>query len=442
MVKPAIVDNVIRTRTKLRRDTLISVLEEFDEKLMELDREKRAEKYRKMMQTPFSFFRGSAYLFYYDATRHYFPYHTSVEQPTWIQGDLHFENFGAFCDESGQIVYDVNDFDEGYIGSYLYDVLRMSASIALVCRQLGYDQERQLAMLEHYALAYYKQIRRYAKHKADPGKFVMDKQHAKGLIRKLLRKLEKRQQGHFLEKVTAVMQTDRVFLENSELVVPTPEEQEQLESAWPMYLSTLRSSIEETGYYRIKDVAIKHGSGTASIGLDRYYVLIEGGQSQRGEDDIVLEVKEVRVPVPAYFLPYAELFWDSFDQQGKRVTATQQAMHHKADPYLGYLTLEDRDFYVRERSPYKKRLKLEQIQDTEDMADILSAMACLTAKMHARADADVEQGVLGYHSEYAIYEAMGNSPEGFVKHISRWAFGYANQVEQDYQLFCEWVESL
>ncbi|MEK4529690.1 MULTISPECIES: DUF2252 family protein [Paenibacillus] len=111
---------------------------------------------------------------------------------------MHFENFGAFCDESGQIVYDVNDFDEGCFGSYLYDVLRMSATIALGRRHLGYDQERQLAMLEHYTMAYYKQIRRYAKHKADPDKFVMDKQHAKGLIRKL----ERRQQGHFLEKVT------------------------------------------------------------------------------------------------------------------------------------------------------------------------------------------------------------------------------------------------
>nr|WP_222860727.1 DUF2252 domain-containing protein [Paenibacillus antibioticophila] len=59
-----------------------------------------------------------------------------------------------------------------------------------------------------------------------------------------------------------------------------------------------------------------------------------------------------------------------------------------------------------------------------------------------RADADVEQGILTYHSELAIYQAMGNSPKGFVKHISRWAFGYADQVEQDYQLFCEWAESL
>ncbi|WP_017811162.1 DUF2252 domain-containing protein [Paenibacillus shenyangensis] len=441
MVDQAITENVIRTRTKLRRDTLVSVLDEFDANIMNLNPQKRAEKYSKMSQTAFSFFRGSAYLFYYDATRHYFPYHTPADRPTWIQGDLHFENFGAFRNESGDIVYDVNDFDEGYVGSYVYDVLRMSVSIALVCRQLGYDREQQLSMLEHYILSYYKQIRCYAEGKENPAKFIMDESNAKGPVRKLLRKLEKRRQGHFLEKVTAVMQSDRVFLENSELAIPSAREQELLEQAWTSYQDTLLCCEDDVNHYKIKDIAIKHGSGTASIGLDRYYVLIEGGATGEGEDDLILEVKEVRAPVPAYFLPYTESFWQKFGHQGKRVTTTQQAMHHKADPYLGYLTLEGRDFYVRERSPYKKRLKLENIQSTDDMQKILSTMAQLTAKMHSRADRDVSEGILPYHSEREIYKAMGSKPDAFVQHISRWAHAYTDQVERDYQLFCEWAAS-
>ncbi len=435
-------EHVIRTRNKLRRDTLISVLDEFDGTIMKLDESKRAEKYHKMAQTAFSFFRGSAYLFYFDATRHYFPYHTPDDRPTWIQGDLHFENFGAFRNESGDIVYDVNDFDEGYVGSYLYDVLRMSVSIALVGRQLGYDREQQLAALEQYARTYYKQIRRFASGKDNPATFRMDEEHANGAIRKLLRKLEKRRQGHFLEKVTAVMQTDRVFLENSELVVPSTQEQQLLEQAWGDYQQSLLCCEDDVSHYKIKDIAIKHGSGTASIGLDRYYVLIEGGTLQQGQDDIVLEVKEVRAPVPAYFLPYSESFWQTFAHQGKRVTTTQQAMHHKADPYLGYVTLEERDFYVRERSPYKKRLKLENITSLSDMQKIVASMASLTAKMHARADSDVSSGLLDYHSEREIARAMGDEPDSFAHHISRWAYGYADQVERDYALFCEWTAPL
>jgi uncharacterized protein (DUF2252 family) len=440
MLDSTITNGVIETQTKLRRDTLITVFNEFDGSLMELDEEKRAEKYSKMSSSAFSFFRGSAYLFYYDAVRQYFPYHSSGERPTWIQGDLHFENFGAFRSEDGRIVYDVNDFDEGYVGSYLYDLLRMSVSVALVGRQIGYTVRDQQDIIETYIRAYYKQINRFVAGKDNPGDFVMDADEANGPVKKLLRKLEKRKKAHFLEKVTAFMQSDRIFLETTELAVPSTEEQTLLENAWPFYMDTVLNRSKEPEHFRIKDIAVKHGSGTASIGLDRYYVLIEGGAEKEGVDDTVLEVKEVRIPVPAYFLPYSESFWSHFGHQGKRVAVTQQAMHHRADPYLGFLNMDGRQFYVRERSPYKKRLKIEDIDTIDDMNRILVLMARLTAKLHARADVDVDMGILPYHSEKEIAKAMGPDPDAIARHVAEWAVAYADQVEIDYGLFVEWLK--
>ncbi|NGZ76391.1 DUF2252 domain-containing protein [Saccharibacillus alkalitolerans] len=444
-VHASITEGVLRTRKKLRQDTLISIFEEFDGERMGLNDAKRTEKYRKMALGPFSFYRGSAYLFYFDVTRQYFPYHTPKDRPTWVQGDLHFENFGAFQSGDGRIVYDVNDFDEGYVGSYLYDVVRMAVSVVLVGRQLGYSPEGQLEAAAHYVRSYYKQMDKFASGKDDPARFSVDSSCAKGPVRKLLCKLEKRQQGHFLEKVTARMQgeTGRAFLENAELVEPSAEEREGLEQAWPFYMDTVLSRRSGEEHYRIKDIAVKHGSGTASIGLDRFYVLIEGGSAEstgdRDSDDTVLEVKEVRVPVPAYFMPYSESFWETFSHQGKRVTATQQAMHHQADPYLGFLTIDGRHFYARERSPYKKRLKLEALRTTEDMRRVLTLMGRLTAKMHARADFDVSLGILPYHSEKEIVKAMGDDCGAFVKHLSQFAYAYADVVERDYALFGEWI---
>ena len=49
------------------------------------------------------------------------------------------------------------------------------------------------------------------------------------------------------------------------------------------------------------------------------------------------------------------------------MVATQKAMHHLEDPHLGFLTIDDRQFYVRERSPYKKKIKASQLQTVEDM---------------------------------------------------------------------------
>lgn len=438
MIDRQITENLIRTRTKLRKNTLISIFEEFDRDLMKLDNAKRAEKYAKMSLSPFSFFRGSAYLFYFDCQRQYFPFHSSPECPTWIQGDLHFENFGAFRNEDGQLVYDVNDFDEGCLGSYLYDLLRMSVSIVLVCRELGYSRDEQWKCVEGYIAEYYEQITDFCRGKEDPGKFVVNEDEAKGLVKKLLRKLEKRHGGHFLDKVTSFIQDDRIFLENDELREPEAGERAALEQAWPSYLETLNSLSSSPEHYVIKDVAVKEGSGTASIGLKRYYILIEG-EGHRGAEDTVLEAKEVRVPIPAYFLPYSESFWNYFGHQGKRVTATQQAMHHKADPYLGFLTIGEQHFYVRERSPYKKRLRLTDLESPEDMEKTLTLMARLTAKMHARADSDVTDGLLPYHSEREIAKAMGEDRQGISFFISRWAAAYGDQVEKDYAMFKNWA---
>lgn len=436
-------EQVKLTRNKLRKRTLSAIFQEFDQKIMQLERGRREEKYLKMAGTPFSFFRGSAYLFYFDVTREWFAYHTPAGRPTWIQGDLHFENFGAFRNERGTLVYDVNDFDEGYLGSYLYDLLRMSVSIALVGRLKEQPLYKQLEAIESYLRAYSKQIRRFAKGKDDPGTYVMDIEQAGGPVKKLMKKLHKRKEQHFLEKVTALVREHRTFAHTDEIAEPTEEERAALLAAWPEYLDSLPEGRSYArSHFEIKDVAVKRGSGTASIGLDRFYVLIEAGAAEgeaQSEDDIVLEVKEVRVPVPAYFMPYDETFWGQFEHQGKRVTMTQRAMHHEADPYLGWLTIGERHFYVRERSPYKKRLKLEQLETVGDLLSVTESMGYLTAKMHARADADVAQGILGYHSEQEIAKAMGSDEEAFCSSIAGWAVSYAEQVENDYALFTDWL---
>ena len=141
------------------------------------------------------------------------------------------------------------------------------------------------------------------------------------------------------------------------------EERLKLTTVFEDYLHTLDVEDQrDRSFYTIKDIARKHGSGTASIGLDRFYLLIEGGKEANGVDDLVLEVKEVRTPIPAYFLPYKEKFWENYAHQGERVITTQKAMHHLEDPYLGFLTIDDRDFYVRERSPYKKKVKAKDMK--------------------------------------------------------------------------------
>ncbi|WP_309118387.1 DUF2252 family protein [Paenibacillus sp.] len=437
-------ERVRKMRSTIRAQIVEAILDDFDEGLMELTTEARAAKYKKMAESAFRFYRGSAYLFYFDVAHVPFPYHTPTDKPTWIQGDLHFENFGAFRSGGGEIVYDINDFDEGYLGSYLYDLLRMSVSIKLVCESLQFDEEQTDEAIHTYLKSYNKQIRRFAARKDDMQSMLFTAEHTSGPIRKLLKKQESRSSAAFLEEVTERTSALRKFSRTAELVPAEAEERNELENSWREYLTTLNESTRAADemFYAIKDVAVKHGSGTASIGLDRYYVLIEGHRDTEGTDDIVLEAKEVRAPVPAYFLPYSEPFWERYAHHGRRVAATQRAMQHAADPFLGWFTIADRHFYVRERSPFKKRLKLEKIRTHDDLLTTLKLMGRITAKIHSRADNELRdrEGILDYHAEAEIAEAMGPDPDKFADTLSLWAMNYAAQVHEDYGIFQQLVQ--
>lgn len=442
-MEASILNRVKNTRMILRKHMIETILNEFDEQCMQLEGDKRKEKYMKMMESPFRFFRGSAYLFYYDMMRIPFSFHTPEDKPTWIQGDLHMENFGAFQNEQGQIVYDVNDFDEGYIGSYLYDILRMSVSIALFCDEQSFSIEEQKERIVQYLQSYFHQMKRFAKGKDDPFTLTFTKANVKGPVRKVLKKLVDRQKDHLLKDITYINEENqRVFTWSDEIKPVSEAERELFHSLTDAYVHSLDTEDKkDQSYYSIKDIARKHGTGTASIGLDRYYILIEGGKEANGVDDLVLEVKEVRTPIPAYFLPYQDKFWNKYEHQGERVVATQKAMHHLEDPHLGYLTIDGRHFYVRERSPYKKKVKANQLQTVEEIDSTLDIMGRITAKIHARADVDIEVDLFSHHSEVEILKAIGNEFDTFCTQIVFTAITYKEQVKRDYELFGQWVNS-
>ena len=65
---------------------------------------------------------GSACLFYADVAALEDPWADERTGRVWIQGDLHAENFGTYMDGDGVLVFDVNDFDEAYIGHFTWDL--------------------------------------------------------------------------------------------------------------------------------------------------------------------------------------------------------------------------------------------------------------------------------------------------------------------------------
>eukprot|EP00966_Prymnesium_polylepis_P135916 3140933-Prymnesium_polylepis.1 len=48
---------------------------------------------------------------------------------TWITGDQHLSNFGAWKNRHGDVVYGVNDFDEAVVFDFQMDIWRLAVSI-------------------------------------------------------------------------------------------------------------------------------------------------------------------------------------------------------------------------------------------------------------------------------------------------------------------------
>ncbi|WP_214888745.1 DUF2252 family protein [Exiguobacterium sp. s142] len=420
-------------KQQIRRDTIATVLDYYDHSIRNLTETARREKYDKMSTSPFSFFRGSSHLFYYDFAKVPLAFDTSEAYPTFIQGDLHFENFGVFGDGAGTILYDVNDFDEAYLGSYLFDVLRMAISVDLFAAESGFDSNEAIEVYaETYALA----IRRYAKGKDEDVQFT--KANTSKAIKKVIKKAEKKQDA-FMSERTEVRDEERYFATSDDLIPVSEKTATKIKQAWPEYLNSLSEEHRHhADHYDIKDIAIKRESGTASIGLERYYILIEGADEEHDED-VILEMKQAQSAVPSLFLPTHPLFEDGLSHEGARVIAAQRAMVHSQDPYLGYFTIDGNEYYVRQRSPYKRKVKAKHIKNESSLIETLKVQAEITAKIHARADADAN--VLEYEASEQIAEAIGDALPLFVRQISRWARFYANQVRFDFEAFTSWVET-
>ncbi|GAA5415941.1 hypothetical protein Pryu01_00973 [Paraliobacillus ryukyuensis] len=436
---------VQETNLLLRKQSLQTILDQLDGEVMQLSKTDRKKKYRKMKQNPYSFYRGTAYLYYYDVTKIPFSFHTDENRRTWIMGDMHFDNFSSFQDEAGNLVFDVDDFDEGYIGSYLYDLLRMVVSIRLLAEQQGInDEDDRDELVVAFLKSYRKKIKKFAKREADPKDLIITVDEAKGPVKKLLTKLEERKATHELHKQTVLNEKgQRVFDRNKEnLRSVSQTDYNHIMENWSQYIASIdEKHFKGEAHYQIKDIVKKTGAGVASTGLKRYFILIEGTADDEQEDDIILEMKEARAPIPAYFVPYRERFWEQYDHQGKRVVATQKAMHHKADGYLGYLTIDNRAYYVRERCAYDKDISPKHLDDVKPIKQSVKIMGKIAAKIHARADQDIDNDLMDYHSEDEIHYTISDNKEAFIHELVLWSRFYKRQVEQDYQIFLEWLNN-
>src|SRR3954469_13592767 len=223
-----------------RADFIIDVLSREFGDLMAQDPTAFRRKFRKMAASPFAFYRGSASLFYADLTESYRDDSFLDERTSrvWIHGDLHAENFGTYMNATGTLVFNVNDFDEAYVGPFTWDLKRFAASVALI----GYEKALSDAVIGQlvagYAGAYLAELRGIADGAAI-GSLTLDT--TEGVLHDVLQRARMRTRVALLDTQTVIEDYDRRFMMADGVYAVEDDLRAEVLAAFAEYLPTMPS---------------------------------------------------------------------------------------------------------------------------------------------------------------------------------------------------------
>src|SRR6202041_2287498 len=166
--------------------------------------------------------------------------------------------------------------------------------------------------------------------------------------------------------------------------------------------------------YRPLDVAFR-GVGTGSVGLRDYTVYMEGN----GSDDLLfLQIKEE--PFSAYAPYLGEM--GAPQHPGHRVVQGQRAMQFLSDMMLGWTTILNRQYLVRQLNDHKASIEIGDLKG-EGLNQYAEICGELLARGHARAgDAIALAGYIG-------------TSDRFIEALRDFAVDYADQTVADYEAF-------
>jgi uncharacterized protein (DUF2252 family) len=375
-------------------------------------------KWQRMAASPFGFFRGAVSVMAADLA--VLP-HTGIF--TQLCGDAHVRNLGAYAAPDGRLVFDINDFDETIRGPFEWDLKRLATSIILAGRESG---SKSAACGDAAALllkSYLRSMRAFARMSVmDVARFQVHRLQRIAPVSQVLRKAERAtpqyNAEHLLQKPNPSSKGEkhRIFVENRPLQYRlTGAKAQTILDSLSLYRESLLPERQHFfDQYRPLDVAFRV-VGTGSVGLRDYIVYMEGNGS---EDPLFLQIKEE--PGSAY-APYLGEIGEP-QHQGHRVVQGQRAMQFLSDLLLGWTTIHNRHYLVRQLNDHKGSIEIGDLKG-EGLMQYAEICGELLARGHARSG-----------DPLALNGYLGNS-DRFVAAISEFAIDYADQTELDYKTF-------
>jgi uncharacterized protein (DUF2252 family) len=386
-----------------------------------------------MAESPFAYFRGAVPVMAYDLS---LIGNTGIRNQ--LCGDAHVRNLGAFAAPDGRLVFDINDFDETIVGPFEWDVKRMATSLVLAGRGAGaknlHCREAAAVFLERYRTAMgifarmpVVEVARYQVHRLrniSALEGIMQMAERATPMHTLMTLTEARDGAGAAKKVAKKAVKGSEIAGTAERVFKTLPPQltrvrgdvaERVLESLAKYAESLQPERRHfLAQYRPVDVAFKV-VGTGSVGLRDYVVLMEGNGPK---DPLFLQIKE---EVASGYAPYVATKGGGVHKHnGRRVVDGERAMQVQSDPFLGWTTMEGRDYLVRQLNDHKASVQLESLKSA-GLLEYAAVCGEMLARGHARAgDAAMIAGYVGRSTRLDVA-------------VVQFAEAYADQTELDWK---------
>jgi uncharacterized protein (DUF2252 family) len=354
---------------------------------LEIDRERTgrfphltAHKVERMTASPLALLRGSAPLFYELLEKHPALY----EGPPgdgWLVGDCHLENFGAYRAGSlsaapsarsrvasravpDDVVFDLNDFDDAFVGPWRIDVLRLMTSLILGGREMGTDGPATLdlcdALLDAYVGA--------AFHR----KKALAPCHA---VTALVDKVRARSRKELLDARTEIVRGVRRFVRGPRYEDVTEKLRKKSERAFSKYAKRLPKG-EQPGdeALTVIDAAFRV-AGTGSLGCLRIALLVRGKGGIDG--GWVFDMKAEDTPSAACLVRPPKL------APAERVETALRTTLARPPRMIGTTALRGESMFVRRLSPQEDKINLANLSKA-DLAPLARHLGALLGAAHRR----------------------------------------------------------
>jgi uncharacterized protein (DUF2252 family) len=369
-------------------------------------------KYFRMSHSPFAFFRGAVSIMAADLAR--LPYSGLLVQ---LCGDAHVQNMGSFASPAGNLIFDLNDFDETIRGPWEWDVKRMATSIILAGREAGQKRAVCTAAAEIFAETYCVSMDEFSRQPIlQVARHCIEREKNNRTIQAVMSESKRVKPLGLLKKYTYVDGRGQVQCRHlpPNFWRVTGREAQRVLSSLTLYRERLAPERRHLfDLFRPIGVGFKV-VGVGSVGLRDYVVLLEGNGPK---DPLFLQIKqEVKSAYASYVSD------ERYKHAGRRVAEGQRSIQPQSDPLLGWTEFGGHEYLVRQLNDRKGSINLEMLKGN-GLASLAMVAGELLARGHARTG-----------DMCAIHGYCGGGPK-IVKAITDFASAYADQTEIDYAEF-------